>query len=252
VSSDAVLEGVVGEACLIGHYAVVGAQARVGDACRLGAHSVIGERAVLGAGCVVHAGAVIGDDVVLGEEVEVFPSAAVGRHPSGAGATARPSSTAQTLTIGAGCSIGAHATIYYGVEIGAATLIGDGASIREGARIGQRCIISRCVTLNYDVLVGDDVKIMDSTHITGGMVIGDGAFISVLVGTTNDNLPTAPLGDGERFAAPEIRARAVIGAGVTLLPGVVIGEDAVVGAAALVSRDVPPGVTVMGVPARPR
>jgi len=93
---------------------------------------------------------------------------------------------------------------------------------------------------------------MDSTHITGGAVIGDGVFISMLVATVNDNHPTAPLRDTERLAGPEIRARAVIGGGATLLPGVVVGEEAVVAAGAVVTRDVAAGSTVMGVPARPR
>jgi acetyltransferase-like isoleucine patch superfamily enzyme len=108
------------------------------------------------------------------------------------------------------------------------------------------------VTLNYDVLVGDDVKIMDNTHVTGGTIIGDGAFVSLTVGMTNDNSPTEPVSDGGRIAGPTIQARAVIGAGATLLPGIVIGEDAVVAAGAVVTRDVAPGETVMGVPARTR
>jgi acetyltransferase-like isoleucine patch superfamily enzyme len=195
---------------------------------------------------------VVGEGVILGEGVEVFPAATVGRHPSGARATGRSPSAEQALKIDAGCSIGAHTTIYYGVEIGEGTLIGDSASIREGARIGRRCIISRCMTLNYDVLVGDEAKIMDNTHVTGGAVIGEGAFVSTMVGMANDNSPTAPVGGGERLAGPVIKARAIIGAGATLLPGVVVGEDAVVAAGAVVTRDVASATTVMGVPARPR
>jgi acetyltransferase-like isoleucine patch superfamily enzyme len=252
VSSRAVVDGMVGDGCHIDHFVVIRTGAQVGDSCRLGAHSVVGSHARLEANCVLHPGVVVGESVILDRDVEVFPSAVIGRHPSGAGATARSPSTEQTLRIGPGCSIGAHATIYYGVVIGEGTLVGDGASIREGARIGRRCIISRCVTLNYDVLVGDDVKIMDNTHVTGGTIIGDGAFVSLTVGMTNDNSPTDPVHDGERIAGPVIKARAVIGAGATLLPGIVIGEDAVVAAGAVVTRDVAPGGMVMGVPARPR
>jgi acetyltransferase-like isoleucine patch superfamily enzyme len=156
------------------------------------------------------------------------------------------------LTIGDASSIGAHATIYYDVEIGASTLVGDAASIREGGRIGARCIISRCVTLNYDVVVGDDVKIMDNTHITGGMHIGRGAFVSTMVATTNDNHPTAGADIQARLAPPRIGERAVVAAGAILLPGVVVGADAVVAAGAVVTHDVAPGSTVMGMPARPR
>ena len=84
----------------------------------------------------------------------------------------------QLLTIGNACSIGAHATIYYGVRIGEHTLIGDGASVRqEGTQIGSRCIVSRCVTVNYDVTIGDNAKVMDNTHVTGATVIGEGALI---------------------------------------------------------------------------
>jgi UDP-3-O-[3-hydroxymyristoyl] glucosamine N-acyltransferase len=213
---------------------------------------VVDESATIGAGCVLHANVVIAADVTLGEGVEVFPGAVIGREPKGAGATARKPEALGPVTIGDGCSIGVGAAIYRDVEIGAGTLVGDSASIREGTRIGARCIVSRCVTINYEVVVGDDVKIMDNTHVTGRTTIGDRAFVSTMVAMTNDNAPLSGLGDGERLVGPRIEPGAVVGAGAILLPGVVLGEGCRVAAGAVVTRDVPPGATVMGIPARER
>jgi acetyltransferase-like isoleucine patch superfamily enzyme len=73
-----------------------------------------------------------------------------------------------------------------------------------------------------------------------------------LVATVNDNRPTQPLEGAARLAGPEIRAQAVIGGGATLLPGVVIGEEAVVVAGAVVTKSVAARSTVFDMPARPR
>jgi acetyltransferase-like isoleucine patch superfamily enzyme len=187
--------------------------------------------------------------VELASEVEVFPGALVGREPKGAGATARQPQFERRISIGKGCSVGPHAIIYYDVEIGEGSLIGDGASIREKCRIGSRSIIGRYVTVNYETNIGDRVKVMDLSHITGNMIVEDGAFVSVLVGTMNDRAVRD--GFGEHLAGPRIGRDAVIGGGATLLPGVSIGEGASVAAAAFVASDVPAGVTVAGLPARP-
>ena len=222
--------------------------ARIGTSVTVGPFAVIGN-ACIGDGTIVHAHAVVNDGVVIGENCEIFPGAVVGREPKGAGATSRPITFTKRVQIGDGCSVGCNAVIYYGVEIGGSTLIGDGASIREQCSIGTGCIISRSVTINYNCVIGDRVKVMDLTHLTGNMRIEDDVFISILVGSTNDNAIRE--GFGDHIVGPTIRRGAVVGAGALLLPGIEIGEEAFVGAGAVVTRDVPAASRVVGVPARP-
>lgn len=152
--------------------------------------------------------------------------------------------------VGGGCSIGPHVVLFYDVEIGEGTLLGDGASIREGCRIGRDCLISRYVTINYDTVVGDRTKIMDLTHLTGNCRIGSDAFISIAVGTTNDNSPLLVDGNVElRARGPIVEDGAMVGGGATLLPGVNIAARAVVAAGSVVTKDVLPRTMVAGVPA---
>src|SRR5688500_4890954 len=101
----------------------------------------IGEFAVVRAGVklgdrvVIHPHAVIEPGVELGEGVEVFPGAYVGKEPKGAGALTRKPVFERVVRIGAGTSIGPGAIVYYDVEIGENSLIGDAASVREKCRI---------------------------------------------------------------------------------------------------------------------
>lgn len=214
--------------------------------------ALVQPHAVAGKGCIVHPFAFIAAGVELGSGVEVFPGAVIGKIPKGAGATARQPLFERRITIGDNVSIGPNAVIYYDVEIGNNTLIGDGASIREGARIGSFCIVSRCVSLNYNVRIGDRTKVMDGTHLTGDMEIGEDVFISVNVSTANDNALGRDGYSEEGIRSPRIHDRAKIGAGAILLPKVVIGEDATVGAGSVVTKDVPSGALVLGNPARVR
>lgn len=223
----------IGPGTVIDDFAIVRAGARIGSNCR------------------IHPFVIIESGVEIGDGVEVFPGAFLGKEPKGAGATARAISFERSVRIGSGCSIGPHAVIFFDVHIGDNTLLGDGASVREGCRIGSRCIISRYVTINYATTIGDRVKIMDLTHITGNMVVEDGVFISTMVGSANDNaIGRAGYEDG-RVVGPFVSKDAVVGAGATLLPSVRVGVAATVAAGAVVSRDVPDGGVVAGVPARP-
>lgn len=232
---------------LIHPTAVVSSEARLGENVRVCPYAVIGA-ATIGADCIIHPHATIGDNVRLGRGVEVFAGAVVGKEPASAGATARAAQRGGQTAIGDGCSIGPHAVIYFDVEIGAGSLIGDAASIREQCRIGEKCIISRGVTVNYNTTIGDRSKVMDGTHLTGNMSIAEDVFISTMVATTNDNRIRD--GYGDHVVGPKVHRNATIGAGAILLPATVIGEGAMVAAGAVVTRDVAPGTTVMGAPAR--
>lgn len=222
----------------------------IGADVEIGEFAIVREGAVLGDGVRVHPHAVIGTGVVLEAGVEVFPGAVVGKEPRGAGAVARAPRFEKRVVVGAGSSISPHAVVFYDVTIGRNTLIGDGASIREGCTIGAECIVSRYVTVNYNSRIGDRTKIMDLTHVTGNCEIGSDVFVSILVGMVNDNALGAEGYDEERIIGPRIRDGAMVGAGAMLLPGVTIGEGAVIGAGAVVTRDVDPRTVMMGMPAR--
>ena len=231
--------------------AVISADAEIHPSAEIGPHVVITGKVVIEEGVVIHPNVVIYDGTTLGKNTEVFPGAFIGKEPKGAGATARQPVFAKTITIGQNCSIGPHAVIFYDVSIGNNTLLGDGASVREKCRIGSFCILSRYVTINYNTTIGDRTKIMDCTHITGNAEVGEDVFISLLVGTTNDNSMRAGYSD-EHTLGPRIENQAVIGVGASLLPGITIGERATIGAGSVVTKNVDAGQTVVGAPARPR
>jgi len=228
--------------------AIVSVSAQIGKDVKIGAHCYI-EDVVIGDNVVIHPNVVIYQGVKIADGVEIFPGAFIGKEPKGAGAVARQPVFERRIIIGRNCSIGPNAVIYYDVEIGENTLLGDGASIREQCRIGSHCILGRNVAVNYHTTIGNRTKIMDNTHITGNCTIGDDVFISMMVGTANDNVVRGDF-DEKRLIGPTIEDSAVIGLGALLLPGVRIGTGAIVAAGSVVTKNVAPKTLVVGVPAR--
>lgn len=226
---------------------LINPEAKIGKNVTIDSYTIIGN-CIIGNDCIIHSHVYIGDNVVLGNGVEIFNGAVIGKEPKGAGSTARPIEYDKHIRIGDNSSICPHVIIYYDVEIGENTLIGDGASIRERCFIGNYCIISRYVTLNYNVEVGNYVKIMDLSHITGNTLIEDKVFISALVGTANDNQITA--GYGPHILGPHIKESAIIGLGANILPGITIDFESQVGAGGLVTKDVLKNTLVKGIPAK--
>lgn len=217
--------------------------------------------AKLGEGVILHPGVTIYAGVEIGDGCEIFPGAVIGRPPRATPSVARKPVDGGRVRIGRGCIIGAHAVIYQAVSILDGTLIGDGASIRELVRIGGDCIIGTGAEVQYEVLIENYARIMGHAIIAGRSCVREGAFVGMGVVTSNDSaladrLVNAGRGEGYRFDSARVRGvdighHAFVGSGANLLPGVRIGARAVVGAHALVTRDVLDGVRVMGIPAVP-
>ncbi len=217
----------------------------------IAASAVIHDGVKIGKNVIIRDFVVIYPGVEIGDGVDIMEGAVIGRIPKGARAIARQiSPDYKKVIIGEGAVISPHVVIYTDVTIGSGTLIGDGASIREGCSVGDECIISRNVSINYNTKIGNKTKIMDNTHITGNMLVGDEVFISALVVTTNDNNIGKMGYDDSFIKGPVIEDGVLIGAGANLLPNIKIGTNSIVGAGAVVTKDVPAGKVVMGVPAK--
>jgi acetyltransferase-like isoleucine patch superfamily enzyme len=213
-------------------------------------NAIVRKNVTLGDNVIIHPNVVIEEGIHIGEGSELFPGTYIGKTPKGAGATLRAITFDKIIKIGSNCAIGPNAVIFYEVEIGNNTLIGDGASIREKVKIGNRCLISRYVTINYNSIIGNDTKIMDLTHITGNCIIGNNVFISIHVSTVNDNVVINRKYSDQSITGPRIEDDSTIGANAIILPGIIIGKGAMVGAGSIVTKNVEPDTLVMGTPAR--
>jgi len=140
--------------------------------------------------------------------------------------------------------------IYSGTRVGNNVLFGEYASIREECSIEDNALIAMQVTVNHSTVVGKNSKVMDLTHLTSNMIIEEDVFISVGVTSTNDNKMRIKGKSVGKNSGPYVKKGAKIGTNASLLPGVVVGENSVVGACALVTKDVPKATLVMGIPAR--
>lgn len=141
--------------------------------------------------------------------------------------------------------------------IGDNTRVWHHAQIRENARIGSDCIIGKGTYIDFDVVIGDRVKIQNGCFLYHGAKIEDEVFLGPSVILTNDRIPRATTPEGDLKTESDwqtdptcVSRGASIGAGVVVLSGITIGQYAMVGAGAVVTRDVPDFGLVVGNPAR--
>jgi len=116
--------------------------------------------------------------------------------------------------------------------------------------IGDDVVLGRGSLVENDTTVGAMTRIQADAYITAYSVLEEHVFVAPCVVTTNDNFMGRTEKRLELLRGPTIRRGARVGGGAVLCPGVEIGEEAFVGAGAVVTRDVPPGVIVVGNPAR--
>ena len=194
--------------------------------------------------------AIVYPGTVLGEGCRILDYAVVGKQP-----TLSPRSTAARedlppLEVGSGTVISTGAIVFAGTKLGERVIVGDQACIRERCEIGDDVVIGRGSLVENDTTVGARTKIQADAYVTAYSTLEEDVFIAPCVVTTNDNL----MGRTERRHAmrtgPTVRRGARIGGAAVLLPGIEVGEEAFVGAGAVVLRDVPAHAVVVGNPAR--
>lgn len=224
----------IGPNTTMGEYVVIEGDARIGSSVEIGHHVVIREDVRIGDNCRILDGAILGKR----------PAKASLSATTGTAASYRPMVMGRAVTVGAGC------IIYVGAEIGGMVFLGDQATVREDVIIGEYTIIGRGVTVENKVSIGRKCKIETEAYITAMTTIEDYCFIAPEVTFTNDNFLGRTEERKKLFGGPIIKRGARIGANATILPNIVIGEDALVAAGAVVTKDVPPRVIVVGSPAK--
>jgi acetyltransferase-like isoleucine patch superfamily enzyme len=225
----------IGEGCSIGYGVVIEGGVRLGPGCRIDHHVVLYAGTELGAGCRVAALA------VLGKAPEPAPTS-VNRSPA----------DLPPLRLGDSCIVGAHAVIYRGTVIGRKCLIADQSFVRENTRIADYVIVGAHATIENRVTIGAYTKIQTGAYITAATTLEDHVFIAPGVVTTNDNYMGRTEERFKHWGGPIVRRGARVGADVTLLPNVEVGEEAFVAAGSIVTRDVPAKSMVLGSPAKPK
>jgi len=198
----------------------------------------------------VHPTAIVYPGTVLGEGVKVLEYAVVGKQPS-----LSPRSTAKReplppAELGPGTIVSTGAVVFAGTSVGARVIVGDQACVRERCVVGDDVVVGRGSLVENDTTIGALTKIQAHAYITAYSVLEEEVFIAPCVVTTNDNFMGRTERRHELIKGPTIRRGARVGGGAVLCPGVEIGEEAFVGAGAVVIRDVPPRAVVVGNPAR--
>jgi acetyltransferase-like isoleucine patch superfamily enzyme len=199
----------------------------------------------------VHATAIVYPGTVLGDGVKVLENAVVGKQPSlSARSTAKREALPPTA-IGDGTIVSTGAVVFAGSTVGARVVLGDSSCVRERVTIGDDVVLGRGSLIENDTTVGAMTKIQAEAYITAYSILEEHVFIAPCVVTSNDNFMGRTDRRRDSIKGPTIRRGARVGAGAVLCPAIEIGEEAFVGAGAVVTKDVPAKTLVVGNPARP-
>lgn len=226
--------------------------AKTGENVNLGHNVIIEDNVIIGDNVEIGHNVIIRENVQIGDNCKLLDGVILGKMPAKASMSATTGATRELppLKIGKAVTIGAGCIIYRGAEIGDFAFFGDLATVREDVTVGEGTIIGRGATVENKVSIGKKTKIESNAYITAFSIIEDYCFVAPCVAFSNDNFLGRTEERKKHFGGPILRKGARIGAGSVLLPGVEIGEDALVAAGSVVTRNVPPRMTVLGSPAK--
>ncbi len=150
------------------------------------------------------------------------------------------------LTIGKNSIVRSGTIIYSAVTIGNGFKTGHNVLIREGTEIGDDVLVGTSSVIDGHCTIGNNVSIQTNVYVTAYTSIEDNVFMGPCSVTTNDKY----MKNGARLIGSVIKRGARIGANSTILPGVMIGEEVVVGSGSVVTKDIATGVIIVGNPAK--
>src|SRR5438067_3807251 len=198
----------------------------------------------------IHPTAIVYEGTVLGEGIRVLENAVVGKQPSLGPKSTTKRDPLPPARIGDNTIVSTGAIVFAGSTVGANCIVGDQSCIRERVEMADDCVLGRGSLIENDTSIGAGTRIQAEAYITAYSTLEEDVFIAPCVVTTNDNF----MGRTERrrslMKGPTIRRGARVGGGAIICPAIEIGEEAFVGAGAVVTKDVPPGKLVVGSPAR--
>jgi acetyltransferase-like isoleucine patch superfamily enzyme len=194
--------------------------------------------------------AIVYPGTIVGAGCRILDYAVVGKQPTLSQRSTAKREELPPAELGPGTVVSTGAIVFAGTTIGTRVIVGDQACVRERVTIGDDVVIGRGSLIENDTTVGALTKIQADAYITAYSTLEDNVFIAPCVVTTNDNFMGRTEQRHSLIKGPTIRRGARVGGGAVLCPGVEIGEEAFVGAGAVVIDDVPPHALVVGNPAR--
>ncbi len=223
----------------------------LGQGTTLGEGCTIGPQVIMGTGCRVGHHVVIHADTRIGDEVRIDDHATLGKLPMRAANSATTKEQElPPLSVGDQCIVGTGVVLYRGATVDGKVLMADLCTVRENVSIGRGTIVGRGVTVENFCTIGRFCKLESECYLSAYSTLEDRVFVAPGVVTSNDNFVGRTAERFKHFKGVTVRKGGRIGAGSVILPGIEIGEDGLVAAGSVVTRDVPPRTIVLGSPAK--
>ena len=194
--------------------------------------------------------AIVFPGTIVPDDCTILDYAVVGKQPTLSARSTATQGEVPPLELGPGTVVSTGAVVFAGTRLGARVVVGDQACVRERCDIGDDVVVGRGSLIENDTTVGARTKIQAMAYVTAYATHEEDVFIAPCVQTSNDNFMGRTERRHELRKGPTVRRGARVGVGAVLCPAVEIGEEAFVGAGAVVVKDVPPRVVIVGNPAR--